>query len=181
MFRYSVLPFLTVFLMFAGSLQADEVGSKIPHDLALKDQAGTVQGFDALSGEKGIVLVFVRSADWCPYCQVQLIDLRDNAKPIEEAGYNVVTISYDAPEVLQKFANKYDFPYVMLSDEGSKAIRTFDILNTQYDEGHFAHGVPYPHVYVISKDQHVQADLVKDGYKDRPEITAILEAIKGLN
>lgn len=39
------------------------VGAKIPAFEA-RDQQGRVQTFDTLKGPKGLVLLFVRSADW---------------------------------------------------------------------------------------------------------------------
>ncbi len=158
-----------------------EVGVEIPHSLELKDQNGEAQSFDAISGEKGIVLVFVRSADWCPYCQAQMINLRDEGAAIQELGYNIVTISYDAPETLKAFTDKYNFPYTMLSDVGSVAIKDFGILNEEFNSDHFAYGVPHPHVYIIGRNKYIRGVLSEEGYKDRPQIDAVVEAIKTLN
>ena len=162
-------------------LVAAQVGETLPHDLALKDKNGEVQSFETLSGEKGVVLVFVRSADWCPYCQVQLLGLKDGGQAIEELGYKIVSVSYDAPDVLKTFADKYGFPYVMLSDVGSVAIKDFDILNETFEPDHFAYGVPHPYVYVIGKNKYIQAVLNEEGYKKRPQVEAIVETIEALN
>lgn len=178
MLRKFALAILAAFLFVPSlALAAAQVGDEIPNALALPDQNGEVQSFESLAGEKGLVLVFVRSADWCPYCQVQLIDFRDEGQAITDLGYNVVPISYDAPEKLKAFADKYKFPYTMLSDEGSVAIKDFGILNEEYQPEHFAHGVPKPHVYVINNDKVIQAVLAEEGYKNRPQIEAIVEAI----
>jgi len=40
-----------------------QVGEKLP-PFALRDQNGRTQTFDTLKGPKGLVLLFVRSADW---------------------------------------------------------------------------------------------------------------------
>ena len=40
-----------------------QVGEKLP-PFALRDQSGRTQTFDTLKGRKGLVLLFVRSADW---------------------------------------------------------------------------------------------------------------------
>jgi len=40
-----------------------EIGQKIP-PFSLKDHTGRIQTFDSLKGPKGLVLAFVRSADW---------------------------------------------------------------------------------------------------------------------
>lgn len=181
---YRVLIFSTVMVLcgfFAVSAWAEaEIGQEIPHVLALKDQNGQERSFESYSGEKGVVLVFVRSADWCPFCQVQMLDLRDKGEAITALGYDVVTISYDAPETLKAFADKYNFPYVMLSDTGSEVIKAFGILNEDFNPDHFAYGVPHPYVYVVGNDKFIRAVLSEEGYKKRPQVDAIVDAIEAL-
>jgi hypothetical protein len=36
---------------------------------------GNRRSFDSLKGPRGLVLIFSRSADWCPYCKTQLADV----------------------------------------------------------------------------------------------------------
>ena len=65
---------LQVFALAAVSAQADPpgvpvdqrglpIGSKVP-DFRASDQWGRIGTFDSLVGPKGLVLLFVRSADW---------------------------------------------------------------------------------------------------------------------
>ena len=164
-------------MFFAAPVVAAGVGDKIPHDLSVKDQNGDTQSFNALSGEKGAVLIFVRSADWCPYCQVQLLDLRFDAKPVVEAGYSIVTVSYDSVDQLKRFADKYKFPYTMLSDEGSEIIKAFDILNTEIDPKSDRYGIPHPAVFIVSKDGFITDKLGDGSVRKRAQAEAILEAI----
>ena len=84
------------------------------------------------------MIAFVRSAAWCPYCQAQLKDLQSIAGPLAGKGFPLVSISYDSPEVLAKFAAKHDIKYSMLSDKGSVLIDAFNIRDPQYKEGTFA-------------------------------------------
>jgi len=155
-----------------------EVGKVFPAVLSLTDQNEEAQSFDSIKGEKGAVLVFVRSADWCPYCQVQLLDLRaEDGEKITGLGYSIVTVSYDAPKLLKKFAVKYKFEHVMLSDKGSEVIKALGILNEDFGPDHFAYGVPNPTVYVVGTDGIVQAILEEETYKRRPQVEAIVEAI----
>lgn len=93
------------------------VGVPLPHNLSLSDQTGAVQNFDTLSGDKGLILFFVRSADWCPYCQIQILDLNKRSAEFTEMGYNVATISYDDVEKLERFSSRYKVSFPMLSDK----------------------------------------------------------------
>jgi len=50
-------------------------------------------------GQKGLVLFFFRSADWCPFCQAQMMDLNTAVAGMESRGYKLAGISYDTPEI----------------------------------------------------------------------------------
>ena len=175
-----LLSFLLItFSLPAMATETLKVGGRIPTDLALMNQKSTATNFKELAGENGLVLFFIRSADWCPYCQVQLLDLRKGeADPIIDAGYNIAIISYDAPEKLTKFATRYSFDFPMLSDQNSETIKAFGILNEDFAPDHFAYGVPHPHIYVVNKDKTIKAVLSEEGYKRRPEIADVVDALK---
>ena len=177
--RHLILTFLVLFTLPA--FAAVGVGDQLPTSLELADKNGEMQSYNSIKGDKGAILVFVRSADWCPYCQVQLLNLRgDDGAPITDLGYSIVSISYDDPPLLKKFADKYRFDHVMLSDKGSETIKAFGILNEDFAPDHFAYGVPKPHVYVVNNEGIVQAVLAEESYKKRPPVEAIVEAIKGV-
>ncbi len=131
---------------------------------SLQNQKGQSQTFDNVKGEEGAVLVFVRSANWCPYCQVQLLELKDVGEAIAKEGYNIVTISYDAPDLLNSFSQKYKFPYVMLSDPQSAVIKDFGILDESYKGREGFYGIPKPRVYIVDGDGSVLNVLSKETY-----------------
>lgn len=158
-----------------------QVGDTIPHDLNVKDQTGKERNFSNLKGDKGLVLVFVRSVEWCPFCQKQLIELSTESKKINDAGYSIVSVSYDGLDQIQKFSSKHKPKITMLSDPSSEIIRAFDILNTANAKGTFSYGIPYPGTYIISKDKKVQAKFFNDGFKDRVSPSDLLAKIKKLN
>lgn len=175
------LALLLTFTVFSFSVQAADlkVGDQIPTSLELKDKTGEMRSFDNLKGEKGLVLFFIRSADWCPYCQVQLLDLRKGeADDIINAGYNITIISYDAPEELNKFATRYSFDFPMLSDEGSETIKAFGILNETKKPDTFGYGIPHPTIYVVAADKTIQGILKEESYTRRPEIQDIVKVIQ---
>lgn len=158
-----------------------KVGDTIPHELNLKDSSGKLRSFSDLRGKKGLVLVFVRSAEWCPFCQKQLIDMNKNENKFNDAGYSVVSVSYDPVDKLQKFSRKNNTKITLLSDPASDSIRAFGILNKANAKGTFSYGIPHPGVYIVSKDKKVQAKFFKAGYQDRPSVDGLLAEIKKLN
>lgn len=155
------------------------VGSAVPA-LHLVDKAGAAPTVKSLSGPNGVVLVFTRSAAWCPFCMSQLISLRNAPAALAKRGYNIAAISYDSPEVLAGFAAKRDINYPLLSDSGSVTIDAFGLRYPQYKPGSMAYGVPQPAIFVVASDGTVRASLAEAGYKTRPPLDAVLKAIDAL-
>jgi len=155
------------------------VGKRIPLFAAI-DSKGMTRAFASLPGAKGVVLVFFRSAKWCPFCQLQLIDLKKVEQPLEKRGYGLVAISYDTPQVLTAFAEKQDINYTLLSDGGSKMIDAFGLRDPQYPVGSFAYGVPKPSIFILDRRGVIRAKLALEGYKVRPSNDAILGAVDTL-
>ncbi len=167
-----------LFLASTPALSAATVGEVIPHDLKLADQTGALQSFETLKGEKGLVLVFVRSTEWCPFCQKQLKKLNASKEAITSKGYNLVGISYDSAEQQKKFSDKNNITYTLLSDKGSEAIKAFGILNESMAPDSRTYGIPHPTIYTITADGTISAILTEEGYKNRPSLEAILKTIQ---
>ncbi len=174
--------FLSLIIVFTSSMAmaAEKIvlsegaeGEVIP-SFEAADQNGQPQSFETLKGEKGAVLVFFRSVDWCPFCQRQLKALSGYAEQYKSLGYNLVGVSYDNVDSLMKFSDKNELGFTLLSDVGSKIIKSFGILNTDIGEGSKAYGTPNPTIYVVDDKGVIQAILAEEGYKDRPNPADIL-------
>ncbi len=156
------------------------VGTPIPSNLVSVDQDGTARSFENLTGPKGLVLVFFRSAKWCPFCKQQLMDIAVGAEEITSRGYNLAVLSYDSLNVIKRYVSEHEPGFIMLSDRKSEVIDAFGIRNEKYGALHFANGVPHPMIFVIGHDKVIQAKLAEDGYKTRPPVNAVTEAIDAL-
>ena len=154
------------------------IGSLLPHDLKAVDQYGTPQNADTLMGEKGMLLVFFRSADWCPYCKKQLIDLNSQSAAFSKAGYPLIGISYDSPKSLLKFTKKRGIDYTLLSDPGSDIIKAFELLNQEIRPGSRAFGIPYPAMIVVSRERIISQKFHEKSYKNRPDQQKLLEILR---
>lgn len=157
------------------------IGTKIPHDLSSVDHMGTPQNFDSVKGENGAILIFFRSAKWCPYCQKQLISVEDLTQEVQAKGYNLVGISYDDPKVLAKFKKRRKISYPLLSDGESEIIDAFGIRNEKHKDGHYAYGVPHPLVAIVDANGVIRAKLFEQSYKNRPQTEAILQAMSSVD
>ncbi len=156
------------------------VGAHFKNSLALEDQTGRKRSFSDLAGPRGLTLVFVRSADWCPFCRKQLGELEKRAAAFRAAGYPVVSVSVDDLPLIQKFATAANISYTMLADPTGSVTEDLGIRDPQYPVGSFTHGVPQPGIFVIAKDGRILAKFFVKGYKVRPDPDIVLRAVEEL-
>ncbi|MBY0511644.1 MAG: peroxiredoxin family protein [Rhodospirillaceae bacterium] len=156
------------------------VGVEAPSIGTPDDHTGKPRSLESLMGENGLVLLFYRSAAWCPYCQTQLMDLNKGVSEIEKRGYTLVGVSYDAPKVLAGFVSKRSIKYPLLSDPKSEIIDRYGLRDPQYKAGSFAYGVPQPIILFIDRKGVVTAKLYEDTYKKRPPVGLVIETLDNL-
>lgn len=141
---------------------------------------GSALDLSAVAGSKGTIVSFVRSADWCPFCKRQLIELNAESENILESGWQIVGLSYDTPEKLDTFSGKSNISFPLVSDTGSETIKAFGLLNEEVNEESRAYGIPHPALVFIDTNGVVKAVLREEGYRDRPSIDAVNETIASL-
>lgn len=169
-----------VLLAAAPALAIPAVGEKAPAVAGI-DITGKPRSLPQLAGRKGSVLMFFRSASWCPYCKAQLIAMNDGAAgPLAQRGYTLVGLSYDEVPVLAKFAAERKVNWPLLSDPKSKVIDGWQLRDPAYAPGNRAHGVPRPAIYVIDQKGVIRARLMEDDYRRRPPVEAVLAAVDAL-
>jgi peroxiredoxin len=156
------------------------VGIKAPDIGTRLDQTGKPRTLADVTGENGLVLMFFRSADWCPYCQAQLIDVNGGVAEIEKRGYRVAALSYDSPEILQTFTAKRHIAFTFLSDPKSEVIDLYKLRDPQYPQGSRAYGVPRPIIFVLDKTGVIKAKLYEESFKVRPPVTAVISTLDEL-
>lgn len=183
--RAVLVAFVASLLLGLGAANADatfgpKVGVRAPDLGTLPDQTGRLRKLSDLAGKKGIVLVFYRSAGWCPYCQAQLMALNLGAADIQARGYNVVGLSYDSPTVAKSFVDKRAITYALLSDPKSEVIDSWGLRDPQYPVGHRAYGVPRPAIFVLNRKGVVKASLAEQSYQKRPPVAEVIKALDGI-
>jgi peroxiredoxin len=188
-FRSMRLLAWAVALVLAGGLAAvtaladdlgPPVGTKAPDIGTRLDQTGKPRTLPDLTGKNGLVLLFFRSADWCPFCKAQLIDVNGGVAEIEKRGYGVAALSYDSPEILAAFTAKRNIAYTLLSDPKSEVIDLYKLRDPQYPPGNRAYGVPRPIIFVLDPDGIIKAKLYEESFKDRPPVTAVISKLDEL-
>jgi peroxiredoxin Q/BCP len=101
-----------------------DVGDTAPN-FELQNQDGEKVKLADLAG-RTVVLYFYPKAD-TPGCTTQACSIRDRSGEYEAAGALVLGVSPDKPKKLKKFANKYDLPFTLLSDEDHKLAEAYGV------------------------------------------------------
>jgi len=102
-----------------------EVGSIIPQ-FTLKDQHDNLFAIDSVLGKKNLVIYFYPQDD-SPGCTKEACYFRDQFEVFTETDAVIIGISGQSVESHKKFAEKYKLSYTLLSDEGNKIRKLFDV------------------------------------------------------
>jgi len=181
-----------------------QVGATVP-DFNLADQQGRKRTLQSVMGPKGAMIVFYRSADWCPYCKTQLLELQSQYDTLRKDGLGLVGISYDSEEILAAFSQQHGITFPLLSDVGSDTIKRYGILNTVAEEGlgpngqdpdviaqvklyvsanganERQRGIPFPGTFIVDRSGRVTARFFEDSYTVRNTVSNIRVRLNNLN
>jgi peroxiredoxin len=150
-----------------------QIGQAAP-DFRLVDQRGHTWTRDSLMGPNGLMLVFSRSADWCPYCKTQMIELQSRAEEIKSRGLGLAVITYDSPAILADFTKRRGITYALLSDAGSTTIKNYGILNTTVEATSTNYGIPFPGTFILNTRGAVTAKFFEEAYQERTTVSNIM-------
>jgi len=101
-----------------------EVGKKAP-DFTLKDQDGNKRKLSDYRG-KPVVLYFYPKDD-TPGCTKEACSFRDNFDMFKRKGIEVLGVSIDHEKSHFKFREKYNLPFILLSDGDKKVVEKYGV------------------------------------------------------
>ena len=115
-----------------------EIGMKAP-DFTLKDKNGNDFTLSSLLGKK--VVLYFYPKDNTPGCTRQACAFAGAYKQFEAKGVEVVGISKDSVASHVKFAEKYELPFILLSDPDRVAIEAYGVWQEKKMCGKVSMGV----------------------------------------
>lgn len=104
---------------------------------------------------------------------MQLIEI---AKDFEALGLSVVAMTYDPVEFLKDVELDRGAEFTLLHDEAITHVNRLGILNTEYEPGSRAYGVPYPGIFLVDPEGIIRYKFAEESYRDRPDFANVLEA-----
>jgi hypothetical protein len=93
---------------------------------------------------------------------------------LKRQGLGLVAISYDPPDVLQKFAASRGITFPMVSDAGSAIITRYGLLNTTVEPGTRTYGIPFPGTFIVDRGGVVRSRHFEEAYQERNTVASIL-------
>ena len=104
--------------------QMINIGDKAP-DFKLKSDAGENISLKDLKGKK--VILYFYPKDMTSGCTKEACDFRDSIKKFEKKNTVVIGVSADNTASHQKFKDKYDLPFTLLSDETKGMLKDYGV------------------------------------------------------
>lgn len=151
------------------------VGERAPA-FTLKDQNDREFALETMIKKGPVAVVFIRSIDWCTYCQLQTVQLSESLPEIQATGGQVVVVCYDAPEKVKRFVRRRKINVPVLSDADSKTIDAYAmraLSGTGNQTGSAQHGA-----FVIDRSGIVRSKPYLTSFEGRTAVDALENALK---
>lgn len=94
-------------------------------DFTLPDQDNKKHSLSDYSGKW--VLVYFYPKDDTPGCTKEACDIRDDIPRFDKLKVKILGISVDSVKSHKKFAEKYDLPFTILSDEKKEVVKKYGV------------------------------------------------------
>ena len=177
----------------AKETKPSEVGTAAP-DAGLRDLDGNDVTLHAIVAGKPTVLIFYRGS-WCPYCNLHLSDLVTVEEELRSLGYQIIAISPDRPEELNKMTAADRLNYRLFSDPQAEAMKKFGVayqvddttlmnyrqkfnVDLERSSGQTHHILPVPAVFILDRRGKIVFVHADPDYKVRMKGAEVLAAAK---
>ena len=146
-------------------------GNKAP-DFSGRDQNGISIKLSSFRGKKNVVLDFYPK-DMTPGCATEACDFRDQFKKFKNTV--ILGVSIDPPERHQRFIDKYDLPFELISDENKKVVNKYGVWQEKKLYGKTFMGIVRS-TFIIDKKGTIQKIFSK--VKVKGHVDEVLDVLK---
>lgn len=127
--------------------------------------------------QKPTILVFYRGG-WCPFCNKELAGLQGIQQDLVNMGYQIIAISTDSPENLNKSIGKHQLSYTLLSDANLTITKQFGLAfkaPKDYDQLLIASSggkntdrlLPVPSIFILDQKGTIRYEYINPDFKQR--------------
>ena len=115
-----------------------QAGQKAP-DFSLNDFQGKTYRLTDFKGQT--IVVYFYPKDDTPGCTTEACSFRDSYADYKNKGVEIIGISPDSEKSHAKFADKYELPFILLSDPDHKICEAFGVWGLKKYMGREYEGV----------------------------------------
>ncbi len=168
------------------SLQIDQMA---PEFVAFDQNGDKFKSSEVLKDNQ-LIVVFYRG-QWCPFCNRHLSELQDHLEDFKKAGAQIVAISPEKTENINKTIKKTKAEFPVLWDKDNSIMESFGVnfilakdLQEKYKKfgvdltkvnGNSSQTLPVPATFIIGKNGKVKFLQYDPDYKNRSSAKEILE------
>jgi peroxiredoxin Q/BCP len=150
-----------------------EIGTKAP-EFSLPDKEGNIVRLSDFLGKKVVLYFYPR--DNTPGCSRQACAFAGAYEGFKAKDIVVIGVSKDSVASHMKFAEKYNLPFILLSDPERQAIEAYDVWKEKKLYGKVSFGVERS-TYIIDEQGYIEKAMPKvKPDTNAEEILAYLEA-----
>lgn len=149
-----------------------EIGNLVP-DFTLMGSDGKEHKLSDYRGKK--VILYFYPKDNTPGCTTEACDFRDNIDKITNQNAIVLGISKDNLNSHNKFIEKFNLPFILLSDEDKIVCELYDVIKEKNMYGKKVLGIERS-TFIIDENGYLIKEFRK--VKVKGHIDAVLEELK---
>ena len=142
-----------------------DIGTKAP-SFSLPDQDGNMRSLEEFRGKK--VILYFYPKDNTPGCTKQACAFEERYPQFLERGAVVVGVSKDSVASHKKFQEKYNLPFVLLSDTGLEVLQSYDVWKEKNNYGKISMGIVRT-TYLINEDGIIEKAFGKVKAAENPQ------------
>lgn len=170
-------------------------GQYIPSNIEVTTVKGNKLPLGQVLNNKKTILFFYRGG-WCPFCNTQMGQLKQIESQLNKLGFQLIGISTDNEQDLQKSIGKHQLNYQLLADFNSVVSQAFGLAYYSSQEttdrylaamnlknplqkntaGDLRLVLPVPAIYIIDNKGLVQFNYVNPNFKVRLHEALLLKA-----
>jgi len=147
-------------------------GCKAP-EFELTDSEGKTHTLADFTGQT--VVIYFYPKDDTPGCTKEACSFRDSYKDFRDAGVEIIGISPDTEKSHQKFQQKYELPFILLSDPDHAVCEKYGVWGLKKNFGREYEGV-YRTTFIIDPQGEIKR--VFKNVKPSDHSQEVLEAMQ---
>ena len=144
-------------------------------DFTLPGSDGKDHSLKDYRGKK--VILYFYPKDNTPGCTREAVAFKENNDALKESNAIILGISRDSVACHNRFIDKFELPFVLLSDENSKACELYGVLKEKNMFGKKSIGIERS-TFIINEEGTIIKEYRK--VKVDPHVGEIMEFLKGI-